>query len=379
MLNKVLILSASSGYGHIQAAHAIEQAFAEMRPDVQVQHIDILDYSTKIFKAISSKTYIDMVNKSPRMSIILLNWLTNVCNRPWKNEGLWAAFYKLNCLPIISKINNYQPDLVVNTHFVPARIISSLNEKKTLYTPQVIVVTDFDVHSNWLCRQFGHYFVALKQTGMQMEQFGIPSEKITVSGIPIHPIFAQHKDKALMRAKHGLKQYKTTVLITLGGFGVGPMEQLVKSLFNLKHEVQVIVVCGNHEELKSRLESFFAQQTLDERVSFKIVGYTNDMDEYMAAADILVGKAGGLTISEGLSRGLMMVIIGSLPVWEKRNADLLIAAGAAIRCDNIPLLADQIDQLLDDPEQQALMQENVRQLARPRAAYDIVDKLLNMT
>jgi processive 1,2-diacylglycerol beta-glucosyltransferase len=378
MVKKVLILSASSGYGHIRAAQAIEQAFAEMRPDVQVQHIDILDYSNRIFKAISSKTYIDMVNKSPRMSIILLNWLTNVCNRPWKNEKLWAVFYKLNCLPLISQINNYQPDLLINTHFVPARIISSLKEKKALHTPQVIVVTDFDVHSNWLCRQFGHYFVALKQTGMQVEQFGIPSEKITVSGIPIHPIFAQHKDKASMRAKYGLKQYRTTVLISSGGFGVGPMEHLVKSLFHLKHEAQVIVICGKHEGLKSRLESIIAQQTLDERVSFKVVGYTADMDEYMAAADILVGKAGALTISEALSKGLMMVITDPLPVWEEHNADLLVTAKAAIRCKNIPSLADQIDQLLDDPARQDLMQENVRRLARPRAAYDIVDTLLRV-
>jgi processive 1,2-diacylglycerol beta-glucosyltransferase len=375
MLNKVLILSASSGFGHIQAARAIEQAFAEMRPDVKVQHIDILDYSTKILKAISSKTYIDMVNKSPRM----LNWLTNVCNRPWKNEGLWAAFYKLNCLPLISKIKNYQPDLVVNTHFVPARIISSLNENKTLHTPQVIVVTDFDVHSNWLCRPVDHYFVALKQTGMQMEQLGVPSEKITVSGIPIHPNFAQHKDKALMRDKYNLKQDRTTVLISSGGFGVGPMEQLVTSLFHLKHAVQVIVICGKNERLKNRLESLIAQQTFDEQVSFKVVGYTTDMDEYMAAADILVGKAGGLTISEGLSRGLMMVIIGSLPVWEECNADILVKADAAIRCKDIPSLADQIDQLLDNPARQNLMLENARRLARPRATYDIVEKLFAMT
>jgi processive 1,2-diacylglycerol beta-glucosyltransferase len=375
MLKKVLILSASSGYGHIQAAHAIEQAFAEMRPDVHVQHLDILGYSTTIFRAISSKIYIDMVNKSPRM----LNRLTNVCNRPWKNEGLWAAFYKLNCLPLISKIKNYQPDMVVNTHFVPARIISSLNENKSLHTPQVIVVTDFDVHSNWLCRQFGHYFVALKQTGMQMEQLGIPSEKITVSGIPIHPNFAQHKDKALMRDKYNLKQDRTTVLISSGGFGVGPMEQLVTSLFHLKHEVQVIVICGKNERLKSRLESLIAQQTFDEHVSFKVVGYTTDMDEYMVAADILVGKAGGLTISEGLSRGLMMVIIGSLPVWEERNADILVTADAAIRCKDIPSLADQIDQLLDNPARQNLMQENARRFARPRATYDIVKKLFAST
>ena len=375
MLKKVLILSASSGYGHIQAAHAIEQAFAEMRPDVHVQHLDILGYSTTIFRAISSKIYIDMVNKSPRM----LNWLTNVCNRPWKNEKLWAAFYKLNCLPLISKIKNYQPDLVVNTHFVPARIISSLKRKKVLHTPQVIIVTDFDVHSNWLCRQADHYFVALKQTGMQMEQLGVPSEKITVSGIPIHPNFAQHKDKALMRDKYNLKQDRTTVLISSGGFGVGPMEQLVTSLFHLKHAVQGIVICGKNERIKNRLESLIAQQTFDEHVSFKVVGYTTDMDEYMVAADILVGKAGGLTISEGLSRGLMMVIIGSLPVWEECNADILVKADAAIRCKDIPSLADQIDQLLDNPARQKLMLENARRLARPRATYDIVEKLFAMT
>ena len=375
MFKKVLILSLSAGHGHIQAAHAIEHVLAEMRPDVQVQHLDILDYSTKIFKAISTKLNIHMINNAPRM----LNWLTNVCNRPWKNEELWATFYKLNCLPLISEIKNYQPDLVVNTHFVPAHIISSLKGKKVLHTPQVIVVTDFDVHSNWLCRQVGHYFVALKQTGIQMEQLGVPSEKITVSGIPIHPNFAQYKDKALMRDKYNLKQYRTTVLISSGGFGVGPMEQLATSLFHLRHEVQVIVICGKHERLKSRLESLTAQQTLDKRVSFKIVGYTTDMDEYMVAADILVGKAGGLTISEALSKGLMMVIIGSLPVWEVCNADLLVTEGAAIRCKDIPSVADQIDQLLDNPARQNLMQENARRLARPRATYDIVEKLLAST
>ena len=99
----------------------------------------------------------------------------------------------------------------------------------------------------------------------------------------------------------------------------------------------------------------------------------------MVAADILVGKAGGLTISEGLSRGLMMVIIGSLPVWEECNADILVTADAAIRCKDIPSLAAQIDQLLDNPARQNLMQENARRLARPRATYDIVEKLYAST
>lgn len=98
--------------------------------------------------------------------------------------------------------------------------------------------------------------------------------------------------------------------------------------------------------------------------------------DYMAAADLLVGKPGGLTTAEALARGLVMVIVNPIPGQEERNADHLLEEGAAIRCNNLPVLADKIDRLLGDPARLAAMRANVRRLARPRAAHDVVTALL---
>jgi processive 1,2-diacylglycerol beta-glucosyltransferase len=98
----------------------------------------------------------------------------------------------------------------------------------------------------------------------------------------------------------------------------------------------------------------------------------------MAASDLVVGKPGGLTTSEALARGLVMVIVNPIPGQEERNSDHLLEEGAAIRCNNLPVLAYKIDRLLDDPPRLTAMQANVRRLAHPRAAHDIVEKLLTL-
>jgi len=96
----------------------------------------------------------------------------------------------------------------------------------------------------------------------------------------------------------------------------------------------------------------------------------------MAAADLLVGKPGGLTTSEALARGLPMVIVNPIPGQEERNADHLLEEAVAIRCNNLPVLAWKLDRLLDDPAQLAVMRANTGRLGRPQAAADIVSILL---
>jgi len=237
------------------------------------------------------------------------------------------------------------------------------------------VVTDLDVHAMWLCHHYEQYFVAMDETREHLVKLGIPAEKITVSGIPIDPVFARPRDKAAMRLKHGLDTDRTTILISAGGFGVGPIEHLMTSLLQLRHAVQIVAICGRSEELRKRLERLTARLPEECRVSVKVVGFTTEMDEHMAAADLVVGKPGGLTTSEALARGLVYVIVNPIPGQEERNSDHLLEEGAAIRCNNLPVLAYKIDRLLDDPARMADMQGNVQRIARPRAAYDIVNKL----
>src|SRR5262249_33411641 len=372
-LGKVLVLSASAGAGHLRAAQAVERALIGMGAVREVRHIDVLEYTNKLFRHFYSKAYIEMVNTMPDV----LGWLYDYLDKPWKNERRRLAFDKLNTRPFVKLLQQERPDVVVCTHFLPAEIISWLKAKERLATRQAIVVTDFDVHAMWLCHHYEHYFVALDETREHLARLGVPGQRITVSGIPIDPVFSVPADRNELRAKHGLNQDIVTILISAGGFGVGAIEHIVTALFDLRHPAQVVAVCGRNEELRRDVERAAARRPASAPVRFKVVGYTTEMHELMAASDILLGKPGGLTTSEGLASGLAFVIVNPIPGQEERNSDHLLEEGVAIRCNNLPVLAYKIDRLLEDPHRLAEMQANSRRLARPRAAFEIVEKLRN--
>ena len=373
MLRKVLLLSASAGAGHVRAAQAIEKAFHEIGNGArEVQHVDVLNYTNKVFRHLYSKAYIDLVNKVPEVP----GWMYDKLDTPWKNERRRLALDKLNTRPFVKLLRQYQPDLIVCTHFLPAEIVSWLKAKERLSSRQVIIVTDFDVHAMWLVHHYERYFVAIDEARAYLEALGIPLPKITVSGIPIDPVFAAKKDKQAMRAKHGLAADRTTILLSAGGFGVGSVEPLIDALLPLQQRAQIVAICGRNEELKKRLTKMAARAKPDATVWLKPFGYTQEMDELMTASDLVIGKPGGLTTSEGLAKGLVFVIVNPIPGQEERNSDHLLEAAVAIRCNNLPILAYKLDRLLSDKARFAAMQANAKRMGRPNAAKEIVEQLI---
>lgn len=376
MLSRVLLLSASAGAGHIRAAQALEKAFAEIGEASgehrEVQHLDVLNYTNKLFRNLYSKAYIDLVNKMPEVP----GWFYDKLDKPWKNERRRLALDKLNTRPLVKLLRQYEPDLIVCTHFLPAEIVSWLRAKERLKSRQVIVVTDFDVHAMWLVHHYEHYFVAIDEARVYLEALSIPADKITVSGIPIDPVFGRRKDKQEMRAKHGLAADRTTILLSAGGFGVGSVDALIAALMSLQHRAQIVAICGRNEELKERLSRQAARLKSDANVLVKPFGYTKEMDELMTASDIVLGKPGGLTTCEALAKGLAFVIVNPIPGQEERNSDHLLEAGVGIRSNNLPTLAYKLDRLLSEPARFARMQENSRRMGRPNAAKEIVQQLI---
>jgi processive 1,2-diacylglycerol beta-glucosyltransferase len=261
---------------------------------------------------------------------------------------------------------------------LPAEIVSWLKAKERIASRQAIVVTDFDVHAMWLCHHYEQYFVAIDEARAYLEALGIPANKITVSGIPIDPVFARPKDKVEMRRKHGLAADRTTILLSAGGFGVGSVDHLITALLHLQTSAQVVAVCGRNLELKERLAKLALRMASDSRVIIKPFGYTRDMDELMVASDLVLGKPGGLTTSEALSKGLVFVIVNPIPGQEERNSDHLLEAGVGIRSNNLPVLAYKLDRLLSDQKRFARMQRSAREMARPHAAKKIVEKLRDL-
>jgi hypothetical protein len=179
-----------------------------------------------------------------------------------------------------------------------------------------------------------------------------------------------------MRRKHGLDEDRFTILVSAGGFGVGPVGHLIKTLSRLDHPARVVAICGRNEALRAELAELVRSFPHHSKVAFTVVGFTTEMDEFMTAADLFVGKPGGLTTSEALAKGLPMVVINPIPGQEERNSDHLLEEGVAIRCNNLPALAYKIDHLLDTPGKLARMAENARRLGKPEAAFAVVDRLV---
>lgn len=372
---RVLLLSASSGAGHVRAAQALEKAFAS-RGDCAVEHIDAIQHVSKLFQRVYDKAYISMVRHAPE----LMGVLYERTDQPWQHPRRRLALDRLNTAPMIRLLKRVQPDLCVATHFLPAEIIAWLIAKRKLHAHNAIVVTDYDVHAMWLCRTVDRYYVALDEAAEYLARIGVPRDKLRVSGIPIDPLFAKPIDRVETRRTLDLDPTATMILVSAGGYGIGPVEQLVNDLLALQRSWQIVAIAGKAEKVRKRLEEISrnAGKLPSGAPRLVPVGFTTEMDKYMAAADLLVGKAGGLTTSEALARALPMALIEPIPGQEERNADHLLEAGAAIRCNNLPAAAWKIAVLLDDPARLARMRDDARNMAKPNAAAIIAEDALRL-
>ena len=372
---RVLLLSASSGAGHVRAAQALEKAFVA-RGDCEVQHIDAIEHVSKLFQRAYDKTYISMVRRAPD----LIGVLYERTDQPWRNPRRRLALDRLNSQPMIRLLQRQQPDLCVATHFLPAEIIAWLIAKRKLRAKNVIVVTDYDVHAMWLCRTVSRYYLAIPEAVEYLAGIGVPREILRVTGIPIDPAFSVPLDRGAARSGLKLDPKSRVLLLAAGGYGVGPLEQLVDDLLELQKPWQLVAIAGKSEKMKRRLDEIARSAGVLPTGAARLVpvGFTTEMDRYMAAADLLVGKAGGLTTSEALARHLPMALIEPIPGQEYRNADHLLEQRAAIRCNNLPAAAWKIAKLLDDSSRMDEMRRAAAAMARPQAAAEIAEDALRL-
>ncbi len=366
---RILIISTSAGTGHVRAAEALEKEFARDARVARVVHADALDFTNKLFRDFYSTLYMKLVRSAPDV----LGWVYRASDEPWKGDSVRTQLDRLNTQKLIKFIRAFDPHITVCTHFMPAGIISHLMEKGQLQTRLAIVVTDFDCHAMWLSRRFHRYFVAIEETKAHLEALGLPAERITVSGIPIDPIFSEPLDRAAMRERYGLRRDRTTLLLSAGALGVGPTELIVERLKQLRNEVQAIVICGRSEEVMARVKRAVGPESS----RFLVLGYTDRMHELMKMSDLFIGKPGGLTTSEALACGLPMAVFSPIPGQEERNTDHLLEEGAGIRCNELTTLPFKIDTLLDDPARLERMRRAAAALGRPHAARTILETLLD--
>lgn len=371
MSTRVLLLSASAGTGHLRAADAIAKV-AKSDPRVgEVVHVDALQHTNALFRRFYSDLYLQMVKNTPA----LLGWFFDNTDEPWKTDRWRLMIDRVNTGPLVRMIRDFRPDVAVCTHFMPAHLIAHLIRWKRLDTRLEIVVTDYDVHAMWLSRNFHRYYLAIDEAKAHLEALGFPPGRLSVTGIPIDPVFAERKKRDVLRAKYGLRQDRPVVLVSGGALGLTSADTMVRMLGRLKQSVQIAVICGRSEELKQSVEAAVAALRAP-HLNFRVVGYTTEMDEWMKLSDLFVGKPGGLTTSEAMACGLPMVVFRPIPGQEERNSDHLLERGAAVRCNQVTTLAYKVDGLLAEPRRLRAMSTAATALGYPHAAADIVDEVV---
>jgi processive 1,2-diacylglycerol beta-glucosyltransferase len=219
------------------------------------------------------------------------------------------------------------------------------------------------------------YFVAADATKEQLADTGVVSEnRIEVTGVPIDPRFAAEMPKAEARKALGLDPdpSRLTILLVGGGFGWGPMEGMFDVILDLPTTVQVLAITGRNERLRAELNRLAHGK--ESRV--KVHGFTDQIDLFMAASDVLVGKSGGLTTSESMARGLPMVVYRPIPGQEERNCDFLLEQGAAVRAHDLDELHYRLGHFVSDSAHLVRMRARASAIGRPRSAFDVSKSLL---
>lgn len=367
MGQRILILSAAVGAGHLRAAQAVELAMRQLCPGATVRNVDVLELTNAAFRGLYGKAYLDLVNKAPHVLGYFYDMLDKERGPKSTRDRLRLLVERINLQRFQALVEDEPWDVIINAHFLPAEIVASLKRRNRLRVPQVTVTTDFETHRLWVNQPCEHYTTATDEGAATLRHWGIPADTISVTGIPIHPVFAQEVDRATCLKAQGLAGDRPILLQLAGGLGVGPIARIYQNLLALDQPVEVAVVAGRNAAVREELESI----AVPGRHRAKIFGFTDQIDQLMAVADVVVSKPGGLTTSEVLARGAAMAVVNPIPGQESRNSDFLLENGAAIKINNLATLTHKLGLLLQDPERLAALKANAKRLGRPQAATDI--------
>lgn len=360
---KVLIVSASIGSGHMQAARAIEEYWKEKEPQATISHVDFLDTETLSLEHIIKGTYIKMIDLFP----MLYDLIYRASKGERKGTVMQTVLSYLLKSRMLKLIQQENPDVMVFTHPFPCGAACILKRQGHIQMPIIAILTDFSSHQFWLYPQVDTYFVATEGMVSEMTQVGIEADKIHVSGIPVRRSF--FKDAIT----HYEMKKPIKVLVMGGGLGLGSLEIALQHLDAVSSIDEITVVAGQNTSLYESLVTLSGKM----KTKTTVYGYTSNISELMSSTTLLVTKPGALTCMEAVTIGLPMVFFNAIPGQEVANAELLENRGCARWARDIHNLEDVVAALLINPNRLQQMSETARQWHVDGAA-NIVNELIRV-
>jgi 1,2-diacylglycerol 3-beta-galactosyltransferase len=366
-MKRILILTADYGYGHRSAANAIEKALQEMHgQECQVDIVNPLDDPrAPAFFRENQNDYDRLVREMPELYKLGYQVSeSRLAGDLIKSTFTLALFNVLREL-----IREKQPDVIVCTYLFFQGILSAVFAVDKRHIPLLTVVTDLEtVQSLWFHPAADRCLVPTQTVYDLAIQAGLPPEKVKITGIPVRPELVKgNQDQASLRLSLGWRPDLFTVL----AIGSKRIEHLYDSLRVLNHSglpLQLVAIAGGADELYQRF------QETEWHVETHSYNFVTEMGTFMSAADCILGKAGGLTVSEGLACGLPLILVDVIPGQETGNANHVISGNAGVLArDPIEVLETVCHWLENDRRLYRQQAQNARKLGHPQAAYDVAD------
>ena len=363
---RVLILTASYGSGHNEAARSLAAGFAARGATaIVVDHFRELVHP--LFERATRGLYMRLLQHAPMVwgaAYALGDWLSS-------DSALAFGMTRVGVGRLAARLDALRPDAVVSVHATPAAAMSALAAEGHRLPPHTTVVTDFVAHSQWIARGIDRYCVAAEEVGHEFVARGIARDRISVTGVPIRPAFDRPLEGVAARATLGLGVDVPVVLAMAGSHGrVGRLPEVAQALARRPGRLQAIVVAGHDAALAAALRGMTRGTTI------RVLDYVEDVRTLMAAADLLVTKAGGMTLAEALAVELPLLLYGSLPGQERRNERFAARAGVALAARSRRDLERLLERALGEPDLLDHLRARIRQVGRPDATARIVDLVL---
>ena len=318
----VLVLTASIGEGHNRAADAVIAALLRTRPDCRVRVVDVIARTGARAESLLRTTYTATARWTPLTYEL---WYSAVTRSAWVRSFYADVVGARVAHVVATEVDQVRPDLVVSTYPLATAAACWLRRRGRLAPPLVAVLSDFAPHAFWLYPGVDEYLV-VDESGRRRVHEQVrghaPRPRVTVAGPPVLPGFGPSTRRP---GSLGVRvpDDALVVLVSCGSMGLGAVVDAVGAALAAGPRCHVVTVCGRNDALRS---------TLDARRHDRlhVVGWTSDMASLVAAADVVVNNAGGLTAAEALAAGRALVMFKPLPGHGRDSAAALQRAGLAV-------------------------------------------------
>jgi processive 1,2-diacylglycerol beta-glucosyltransferase len=361
----VMILAARYGDGHMRAAKALALELLWKHPHIRVGLLDYYGFVSPRLDYTIRWAYLSSVQKAPW----LWRWFYLSTQHIDPESTTQALLNRIGIQRFFEAVSPHPPRVVVSTYPTAAGVVATLKRRGRLDVTNFVVMTDYSVHSQWIHRGVDRYFVGCEDMVDEMRGRGIDPSNVEVTGIPVDGRFQLPvaRDEVLRRI--GLRDQPT--VLYMGGSYL-PQTKFVRVLQELDRigAPHNLIIGAGREPARLRAARAFERQS---RHPTAALGYVDNVHELMGASDLMVSKAGGLTVTESLCRSLPLVIYRQIPGQEEANAQFLVRHGAGVIAHNPRGVAAVVNDLLRHPGKLKRMARQAHDLGRPQAAAAVAD------